>query len=239
MSVPPRSAETWSSSKSSTLIRSAPSAWKIPARTPGGRGCVSGRGGACPGRRMPSRASGAGARSPRRSSAPEPASPPASASSTCSRWRRCSASVEGLAVVEEDVDPDPRVGAADARHVRQRAARGLERVVPVDPRRARLVEEDVREDVRGGSSPQRGGRGRPGRSRRGALRAPATNPWTSRSRSGSVAAVGVRNHVAPSKARPSPAPGRASRRRRSGGRRRSARSPPAAADTAASWSRRR
>ena len=53
-----------------------------------------------------------------------------------------------LAVVEEDVDPDPRVRAGDPRHVAQRAARRLERVVPVDPRRARLVEEHVREHVR-------------------------------------------------------------------------------------------
>ena len=55
---------------------------------------------------------------------------------------------ERLAVVEEDVDPDPRVGAADARHVPERAARCLERVVPVDACGARLVEEDVREHVR-------------------------------------------------------------------------------------------
>ena len=41
------------------------------------------------------------------------------------------------AVVEKDVDPDPRVRAGDARHVAQRAARRRERVVPVDacPRR--------------------------------------------------------------------------------------------------------
>ena len=54
-----------------------------------------------------------------------PASPAASARSTCSSCRRCSPSArrERLAVVEEDVDPDPRVGAADPRHVAQRAAR--------------------------------------------------------------------------------------------------------------------
>ena len=44
---------------------------------------------------------------------------------------------ERLAVVEEDVDPDARVGAADARHVAQRAARGLQRVVAVDAGRSR------------------------------------------------------------------------------------------------------
>ncbi len=55
---------------------------------------------------------------------------------------------ERLAVVEEDVDPDPRVRAADARHVPERAARRLQWVVPVDPRGARLVEEDVRQHVR-------------------------------------------------------------------------------------------
>ena len=40
VSVPPRSGEMWCSSKSSMLIRSAPSAWVIPARTPGPVGDV-------------------------------------------------------------------------------------------------------------------------------------------------------------------------------------------------------
>ena len=55
---------------------------------------------------------------------------------------------ERVAVVEEDVHPDARVGARDPRHVAERAARGLQRVVPVDPRGARLVQEHVRERVR-------------------------------------------------------------------------------------------
>ena len=80
----------------------------------------------------------------------KPASPPASA---CLDLLEQPALLgerrpERLAVVEEDVDPDPRVGAADARHVPERAARCLQRVVPVDPCGARLVEEDVREHVR-------------------------------------------------------------------------------------------
>ena len=55
---------------------------------------------------------------------------------------------ERLPVVEEDVDPDPRVRARDPGHVPQGAAGRLERVVAVDPRRARLVEEHVCEHMR-------------------------------------------------------------------------------------------
>src|SRR5256885_3811797 len=39
-----------------------------------------------------------------------------------------------LGVVEEDVDPDARVGARNARHVPQGSARGGQRLVPVDTR---------------------------------------------------------------------------------------------------------
>ncbi len=53
-----------------------------------------------------------------------------------------------LAIVEEDVDPDARIGARDPRHVAQRAARRLEGVVAVDARRAGLVEQHVGEGVR-------------------------------------------------------------------------------------------
>ena len=53
-----------------------------------------------------------------------------------------------VAVVEEDVDPDARVRAGDARHVAQRAARRLQRIVAVDARRAGLVEQHVGERVR-------------------------------------------------------------------------------------------
>ncbi len=53
-----------------------------------------------------------------------------------------------VAVLEEDVDPDTRVRARDAGHVAKRPACGGERIVPVDSRRAGLVQEDVRERVR-------------------------------------------------------------------------------------------
>ena len=53
-----------------------------------------------------------------------------------------------LAVVEEDVDPDARVGAGDPRHVAERATRRLQRIVTVDARLARLVQQGVRERVR-------------------------------------------------------------------------------------------
>jgi hypothetical protein len=53
-----------------------------------------------------------------------------------------------VAVVEEDVDPDPRVRAGDARHVAERAAGRRQGVVPVDRARARLRREQVRDDVR-------------------------------------------------------------------------------------------
>ena len=60
----------------------------------------------------------------------------------------CEREPERLPVVEEDVDPDPWVRACDTGHVAQGAARSLERIVAVDPRRARLVEEHVRKHVR-------------------------------------------------------------------------------------------
>ena len=55
---------------------------------------------------------------------------------------------ERVGVVEEDVDPDARVRARDARHVAQGAAGVRERLVPVDPGRAGVVGDDVREHVR-------------------------------------------------------------------------------------------
>src|SRR5436309_2557695 len=51
-------------------------------------------------------------------------------------------------IVPEDVDPDPRVGACNARHVAQRSTGCGKRLVPVDPKRARMVEHDVRQGVR-------------------------------------------------------------------------------------------
>ena len=56
--------------------------------------------------------------------------------------------LERVGVVEEDVDPDARVRAGDARHLAERRARGGERVVPFDRRGADLVQEQVRERVR-------------------------------------------------------------------------------------------
>ena len=53
-----------------------------------------------------------------------------------------------LPVVEQNVDPDPRVGAGDARHVAQRSARCRERLVPLDAGVAGLVDEQVGERVR-------------------------------------------------------------------------------------------
>jgi hypothetical protein len=55
---------------------------------------------------------------------------------------------DGPRVVEEDVDPDARVRAGDARHVAQGAAGMRERLVPFDAIGARLVDDHVREDVR-------------------------------------------------------------------------------------------
>jgi hypothetical protein len=61
-------------------------------------------------------------------------------------FRECGS--EGLGIVEKDVDPDPRVRSRDAGHVTQRATCGGERLVSVDPRRARLVQENVRQRMR-------------------------------------------------------------------------------------------
>ena len=55
---------------------------------------------------------------------------------------------ESLGVVEEDVDPDPRIGSRDPRHVTERATCRSERLVSVDSRCARLIEENVRERMR-------------------------------------------------------------------------------------------
>ena len=55
---------------------------------------------------------------------------------------------QGLAVVEEDVDPDARVRAGHARHVAERAAGGRQRVVAVDGAGPGLRGEQVRDNVR-------------------------------------------------------------------------------------------
>ena len=203
VSVPPRSGEMWWSSKSSMLIRSAPSACVIPASTPG-------RSGTCTRSRCSAPGSGYSRSSMRRrlldaspiQRARKPASPCSSAASTCSIRRRCSASAlaDRVGVVEEDVDPDARVRARDARHVAERAAGVRERLVPVDARRARLVDDHVREHVRHVARQRdepvvrvgvdrdrrRAEVGRRSRARAGGAR-------------GRCAAIGVRNHVAPSK----------------------------------------
>ena len=58
-------------------------------------------------------------------------------------------SAEGGAVLEEDVHPDARIGARDTRHLAERGTRGGgQGVVPVDPSRAGLVDDCVREGVR-------------------------------------------------------------------------------------------
>ena len=55
---------------------------------------------------------------------------------------------ERTRVLEEDVDPDPRVRAGDAGHVAQRPARRRERFVALDATASGLVDEHVRERVR-------------------------------------------------------------------------------------------
>ena len=99
VSVPPRSGEMCWSSKSSMLIRSAPSACVIPAKTPGPVGDVDAHAverarvgvGA-----VEHAAGGCRAASPIQR-ARKPASPASSAASTCSIRRRCSASASRTA----------------------------------------------------------------------------------------------------------------------------------------------
>ncbi len=134
------------------LICSAPSAWVIPERTPGRSGTCTRtpleRAGVAIGLVEQRPAVDGGLADP----AGEPArvAALASARSRSSTRRRCSARevAQLLGVVEEDVDPDPRVRAGDARHVPERAAGRRERLVPVHPHRAGVVEDEVREGVR-------------------------------------------------------------------------------------------
>ena len=53
-----------------------------------------------------------------------------------------------IRVLDEDVHPDARVGSGHARHVAERATGAGERLVPLHPGRAGLVDEHVRERVR-------------------------------------------------------------------------------------------
>ena len=57
------------------------------------------------------------------------------------------ASAELLGIVEEDVDPDPRVRARDTGHVAEGTACAGERLVPVHLHRAGVVQDDVRKRV--------------------------------------------------------------------------------------------
>ena len=145
-----------------------------------------------------------------------------------------------LAVVEEDVDPDARIGAGDPRHVAQRAAGRLERVVTVDAGRAGLVEQDVRERVRQvardrdepvvGAGVDRDGP-RAERRDEAVHRAEQLRARSRRSASGTTSR--------PRTARRSRGRGRASRRRRSDARRRSGRRLPRRRTRRSSSSRRR
>ena len=110
------------------------------------------------------RACGGGSPTPRRSSARgSRRRPRSSAGSTCSIRRRCSASAarDRVGVVEEDVDPDARVRAGDARHVAQRAAGVRERLVARRraPRRSGSRRRSRARAARG-SSARRAGRAR-------------------------------------------------------------------------------
>ena len=151
VSVPPRSGETWWSSKSSMLIRCAPSACVIPASTPGpvghvdaqlvqvagvGEGALEHAPAVVGGLADPAREEAAVARLERGLELLDPAAV---------LGQRLA---DRAAVLEEDVDPDARVRAGDARHVAQRAAGGRERLVALDARRAGLVDEQVGERVR-------------------------------------------------------------------------------------------
>ena len=241
VTVPPRSGETCSSSKSSMLIRSAPSAWVISAKTPGRSGTWTlhalERARVGVGAR---RACAGGCRPPRRSSA---------AMNPSSRCLERGLDLLDPAAVARRAPRAARSALSRKMSIHIRGFAPAIRVMsrseppafasgswPSTRRRAGLVDDDVREHVREVAR-QRDElvvRGRVDRDA-GTRRASAAKPWTSavprRRRS---AAVGVRNHVAPSK---SPADGVLGAvrllARRSGGRRRSAREPPAAATTLA------
>ncbi len=131
-------------------MRSAPSAWKMPARTPG-------RSGTWTRSRCSAPASSYAVSRMRRRLPLGLADPAREVAGVPLRERSLelldAAPVLGerrgerLAVLEEDVDPDARVGARDPRHVAERAPRRRQRIVAVDTRRARVVQEDVREGV--------------------------------------------------------------------------------------------
>ena len=134
------------------LMRSAPSACVIPASTPGRSGtwtrsCCS----------VPRSGYASASMRPRF----RPASrDPAREEAGVARVERLLQLLDPAAVLaqrlayragvlEKDVDPDPRVRSGDARHVPQRSPRrGGQRLVPVDPRRAGLVDEQVGERMR-------------------------------------------------------------------------------------------
>ena len=110
-------------------------------------------------------------------------------------------------------------------------ARG-ERLVPVDPRRARLVQEHVRERVRQVARERDEPVVRLGVDRdRAPRRATATKPCSAGSAPARSRRPASGTRSRPRRARPSRAPARAPRSRRSDGRRRSAPTPAAAAQT--------
>ena len=186
------------------LMRSAPSACVIAGEHAGAVGDVHAQALQRAGVRVLALEHPAAVRpTPRRSSARgSPRRPARAPASTCSMPAAVlgERAADRVGVVEEDVDPDARVRARDARHVAQRAAGVRERLVPLDARRAGLVRDDVREHVRHVARQRdepvvRVGvdrdRRRAERRRRSRARAGAA--------SGSVCATGVRNQVAPSK----------------------------------------
>ena len=133
------------------LIRSAPSAWAIPAITPGRSGTWTRSRCSAPGVLV----GGLEQPPPVRGGLADPAREEAG---VAGRERRLDLldpppvlgerRRQRRAVLEEDVDPDARVRAGDAGHVAQRATGRGERLVAVDARAARLVQEHVRECVR-------------------------------------------------------------------------------------------
>ena len=194
------------------LIRSAPSACAIPAITPGRSGTCTRSRCSSPGvlvggleqpaaiRRRLADPAREEARVARRERGLDLLEAPAMLGE-----RRA----ERLAVLEEDVDPDARVRAGDARHVAQRAA-GVERAARARPRARLRPGSGARSRARagGGSSPPRAGRATRGRSRperRRARRRSGAAPCSSPARSRRPASgTRSRRRTAPPVARSGP-----------------------------------
>src|SRR5262249_10350087 len=203
--LPPRSRDMCCSSKSSMLIRSAPSACVIPASTPGRSGTCTRRRCNAPGcsyasvsmrRRLPDASAIQRAR--------KPASPCTSARSTCSTRRRCSASaLPSASALSRKMSTQMR-GFAPATRVMSRS----------DPAAAASGScPSMREAPAWFSSRFASAWGRwlvsatsrscaCGSTATGTAPSDATKPCSSRYRCGSVAATGGRNQVAPPKSSP-------------------------------------